>query len=179
MLIDALVFIRHFYRSIFVQMPVHSLLTTPLSLPSRLLRDELLLQTPEQIRSTITWIQKQEHPHLIETTSENPFGMDFMVWSFRKLNMYSLDFGQGRPLKVRIGPGGFGGGEGMCVIMDSAPLTPRPGSSDAEGETTGVDVYLGLEGEHLHDFESVHLGFMEGLLEPGEAGGSNEWEIVS
>jgi hypothetical protein len=159
-------------------MPVHSLLTTPLSLPSRLLRDELLLQTPEQIRSTLTWIQKQEHPHLIETTSENPFGMDFMVWSFRKLNLYSPDFGQTQPSKVRIGPGGFGGGEGMCVIMDSTPLPPS-GLDDTEGAiTTGVDVYLGLEGERLRDFESVHLSFMEGLLEPGEAGGSNEWEVL-
>ncbi|KAG0237688.1 transferase family-domain-containing protein [Mortierella sp. GBAus27b] len=105
-----------------VQMPVHSLLTTPLSLPSRLLRDEIMLQTHEQICSSIQWIQRQEQPHLIETDSNNPFGHDFTVWSFRKLNMYSVDFGQGRPIKVRIGRGGFGGGEGMCIIMDSEPM---------------------------------------------------------
>ncbi|KAG0046165.1 hypothetical protein BGZ83_008639 [Gryganskiella cystojenkinii] len=182
-------YIGNAIMSIFVQMPVHSLLTTPLSLPSRLLRDELMLQTPEQIKSTLTWIQKQEHPHLIETASENPFGLDFMVWSFRKMNLYSLDFGQCRPSKVRIGPGGFGGGEGMCVIMDSAPASSPSslssssnlGSTEESGATTGVDVYLGLEGEHLRDFESVHLGFMEGLMEPGEGGGgagSSEWEVL-
>ncbi|KAF9989517.1 hypothetical protein BGZ75_006064 [Mortierella antarctica] len=162
-------FIGNAILSIFVQMPVHSLLTTPLSLPSRLLRDELLLQTPEQIRSAISWIQKQEHPHLIETASNNPFGHDFMVWSFRKLNMYSPDFGQGRPCKVRIGRGGFGGGEGMCVIMDSEPSRAQAaaaGGSSSAGMLgdAGVDVYLGLQGEHLLDFEKVHRGFMEGLL---------------
>ncbi|KAI8602322.1 transferase family-domain-containing protein [Dissophora ornata] len=176
-------FIGNAILSIFVQMPVHSLLTTPLSLPSRLLRDELLLQTPEQICSAINWIQKQEDPRLIETNSSNPFGHDFMVWSFRKLDMYSPDFGQGRPCKVRIGRGGFGGGEGMCVIMDSRPSQGSgasgvgSSSSPAGVGETGVDVYLGLQGEHLQDFEKVHRGFMEGLLEPG-GGSSNEWEFV-
>ncbi|KAF9100126.1 hypothetical protein BGX29_003342 [Mortierella sp. GBA35] len=163
--------------SIFVQMPVHSLLTTPLSLPSRLLRDELMLQSPEQIKSAISWIQRQENPHLIETTSNNPFGQDFMVWSFRKLDLYSPDFGQGMPKKVRIGRGGFGGGEGMCVIMDSEP------SKGAGGGGMGVDVYLGLQGEHLRDFEMVHRGFMEGLLKPGGGSGgvgssSGDWEMI-
>ncbi|KAK3813718.1 MAG: transferase family-domain-containing protein [Linnemannia elongata] len=169
--------------SIFVQMPVHSLLTTPLSLPSRLLRDELMLQSPEQLKSAISWIQRQENPHLIETTSNNPFGKDFMVWSFRKLNMYSPDFGQGPPVKVRIGRGGFGGGEGMCVIMDSEPVM---GGVNRGSGGSGVDVYLGLQGEHLRDFEMVHRGFMEGLLEPGGSGSgsggvgssSGDWEIV-
>ncbi|KAG0252802.1 hypothetical protein BG011_006732 [Mortierella polycephala] len=182
-------FIGNAIMSICVQMPVHSLLTTPLSLPSRLLRDELLLQTPEQIRSAISWIQKQDHPHLIETTSNNPFGHDFMVWSFRKLNMYSPDFGQGRPAKVRIGQGGFGGGEGMCIIMDSEP--PRAqndrnaigaGSSSDHGDEgldeAGVDVYLGLQGEHLQDFVKVHQGFMHGLLEPSAGVPASEWEVV-
>ncbi|KAF9954337.1 hypothetical protein BGZ72_004683 [Mortierella alpina] len=176
-------FIGNAILSIFVQMPVHSLLTTPLSLPSRLLRDELLLQTPEQIRSAISWIQKQEHPHLIETASNNPFGHDFMVWSFRKLNMYSPDFGQGRPCKVRIGRGGFGGGEGMCVIMDSEPSRAQAaaaGGSSSAGMLgdAGVDVYLGLQGEHLLDFEKVHRGFMEGLVGPQGGGVSGEWEVV-
>ncbi|KAF9998546.1 hypothetical protein BGZ79_007758 [Entomortierella chlamydospora] len=175
-------FIGNAILSIFVQMPVHSLLTTPLSLPSRLLRDELLLQTPEQICSAINWIQKQEYPHLIETDSNNPFGDDFMVWSFRKLDMYTPDFGHGRPRKVRIGRGGFGGGEGMCIIMDSEP--PSQGGASGVGHSNnfertrrarGVDVYLGLQGEHLQDFEKVHRGFMEGLLEPGS---SNDWEIA-
>ncbi|KAF8943316.1 hypothetical protein BGZ47_005525 [Haplosporangium gracile] len=172
--------------SIFVQMPVHSLLTTPLSLPSRLLRDELMLQSPEQLKSAISWIQRQENPHLIETTSNNPFGQDFMVWSFRKLNMYSPDFGQGPPIKVRIGRGGFGGGEGMCVIMDSGPALK---GANRGGGGSGVDVYLGLQGEHLRDFEIVHRGFMEGLLEPGGGGGggsrsggvgssSGDWEVI-
>ncbi|KAF9152159.1 hypothetical protein BG015_005712 [Linnemannia schmuckeri] len=171
--------------SIFVQMPVHSLLTTPLSLPSRLLRDELMLQSPEQLKSAISWIQRQENPHLIETTSNNPFGQDFMVWSFRKLNMYSPDFGQGPPVKVRIGRGGFGGGEGMCVIMDSGPALK---GVNRGGGGSGVDVYLGLQGEHLRDFEMVHRGFMEGLLEPGGSGGgsrsggigssSGDWEVI-
>ncbi|KAF9143011.1 hypothetical protein BGX30_001604 [Mortierella sp. GBA39] len=169
--------------SIFVQMPVHSLLTTPLSLPSRLLRDELMLQSPEQLKSAISWIQRQENPHLIETTSNNPFGRDFMVWSFRKLNMYSPDFGQGPPVKVRIGRGGFGGGEGMCVIMDSEPVL-RGVNRGVGG--SGVDVYLGLQGEHLRDFEMVHRGFMEGLLEPGDSGNGNggvgsssgDWEVI-
>ncbi|KAF9930298.1 hypothetical protein FBU30_000644 [Linnemannia zychae] len=170
--------------SIFVQMPVHSLLTTPLSLPSRLLRDELMLQSPEQIKSAISWIQRQTNPHLIETASSNPFGQDFMVWSFRKLNMYSPDFGQGPPVKVRIGRGGFGGGEGMCVIMDSEPAQ-RGGRRGSHGASSpsGVDVYLGLQGEHLRDFEMVHRGFMEGLLGPGGDGGgvgssSGDWEVV-
>ncbi|KAI7821539.1 transferase family-domain-containing protein [Gamsiella multidivaricata] len=171
-------FIGNAILSIFVQMPVHSLLTTPLSLPSRLLRDELLLQTPEQIRSSISWIQKQEYPHLIEADSNNPFGDDFMVWSFRKLSMYSPDFGQGCPTKVRIGQGGFGGGEGMCIIMDSAPsYSGASGVGSSSGSAgvgeAGVDVYLGLQGEHLQDFEKVHRGFMESLLENG--GG---WEVV-
>ncbi|KAI1311024.1 hypothetical protein EDD11_003566 [Mortierella claussenii] len=173
-------FIGNAILSISVQMPVHSLLTTPLSLPSRLLRDELMLQTPEQIQSAISWIQKQRHPHLIETDSNNPFGHDFMVWSFRKLNLYSPDFGQGPPCKVRCGRGGFGGGEGMCIIMDSAPLdeaggvgTSRPGGSSEPG----VDVYLGLQGEHLQDFEKIHRGFMEGLLEPSGSHDSS-WELV-
>ncbi|KAF9356509.1 hypothetical protein BGX26_005163 [Mortierella sp. AD094] len=176
-------FIGNAILSIFVQMPVHSLLTTPLSLPSRLLRDELLLQTPEQICSAINWIQKQEYPHLIETDSNNPFGDDFMVWSFRKLDMYTPDFGQGRPRKVRIGRGGFGGGEGMCIIMDSEPPSRGGASgvghsnnSESTRKASGVDVYLGLQGEHLQDFEKVHRGFMEGLLEPG--GSSNDWEVV-
>ncbi|KAF9288666.1 hypothetical protein BGZ68_010789 [Mortierella alpina] len=176
-------FIGNAILSIFVQMPVHSLLTTPLSLPSRLLRDELLLQTPEQIRSAISWIQKQEHPHLIETASNNPFGHDFMVWSFRKLNMYSPDFGQGRPCKVRIGRGGFGGGEGMCVIMDSEPSRAQAAAAGGSSSTgllgdAGVDVYLGLQGEHLLDFEKVHRGFMEGLVGPQGGGVSGEWEVV-
>ncbi|KAF9574085.1 hypothetical protein EC968_007477 [Mortierella alpina] len=176
-------FIGNAILSIFVQMPVHSLLTTPLSLPSRLLRDELLLQTPEQIRSAISWIQKQEHPHLIETASNNPFGYDFMVWSFRKLNMYSPDFGQGRPCKVRIGRGGFGGGEGMCVIMDSEPSRAQAGAAGGSSSAgmlgdAGVDVYLGLQGEHLLDFEKVHRGFMEGLVGPQGGGVSGEWEVV-
>ncbi|KAG0209196.1 hypothetical protein BGX28_010483 [Mortierella sp. GBA30] len=167
-------FIGNAILSIFVQMPVHSLLTTPLSLPSRLLRDELILQTPEQIRSAISWIQKQDNPHLIETASNNPFGYDFMVWSFRKLDMYSPDFGQGRPCKVRIGRGGFGGGEGMCVIMESEP----PGTGTGAGiEETGVDVYMGLQGEHLLDFEKVHRGFMEGLVGTGGSS-SNGWEMI-
>ncbi|KAG0324224.1 Mitochondrial fission protein [Dissophora globulifera] len=171
-------FIGNAILSISVQMPVHSLLTTPLSLPSRLLRDELLLQTPEQISSSINWIQKQENPHLIETDSNNPFGHDFMVWSLRKLDMYSPDFGQGRPRKVRIGRGGFGGGEGMCIIMDGGPSQHAGEANDVGySNRTGVDVYLGLQGEHLQDFEKVHRGFMQGLSEPGEdlAG---DWECV-
>ncbi|KAF9925533.1 hypothetical protein BGZ65_007686 [Modicella reniformis] len=183
-------FIGNAILSIFVQMPVHSLLTTPLSLPSRLLRDELLLQTPEQIRSSISWIQKQENQQLIETDSSNPFGHDFLVWSFRKLDLYSVDFGQGRPCKVRIGRGGFGGGEGMCIIMDSEPPTPtRRGfgngnkstdSSGGGGGPCGVDVYMGLRGEHLQDFFKVHRGFMGGLLEPSSAASSSSsgWEFV-
>lgn len=162
-------------------MPVHSLLTTPLSLPSRLLRDELQVQTPEQIRSAMTWIQRQEHPHLIETSSSNPFGLDFMVWSFRKLDMYSPDFGQGAPCKVRIGRGGFGGGEGMCIIMDGAPSSsPSRGDSGVGTSASamtgdgGVDVYLGIEGDHLQDFEKVHTEFMEGLLEPG----GEDWQVL-
>ncbi|KAF9913928.1 hypothetical protein BX616_009295 [Lobosporangium transversale] len=175
-------FIGNAILSIFVQMPVHSLLTTPLSLPSRLLRDELLLQTPEQIQSAINWIQKQDNPQLIETDSNNPFGHDFMVWSFRKLDMYSPDFGQGRPCKVRIGRGGFGGGEGMCVIMGSEPSTAMGrdmGSSQSQAiSETGVDVYLGLQDEHLQDFEKIHRGFMEGLLEPDGGSSGNGWEVV-
>lgn len=170
------------YRSIFVQMPVHSLLTTPLSLPSRLLRDELQVQTADQIRSAMTWIQRQEHPHLIETSSNNPFGLDFMVWSFRKLDMYSPNFGQGAPCKVRIGRGGFGGGEGMCIIMDGAPSSSSPSrdsgvgtsASAATGGDGGVDVYLGIQGDHLQDFEKVHTEFMEGLLEPG----GEDWQVL-
>ncbi|KAF8984937.1 hypothetical protein BGZ46_006424 [Entomortierella lignicola] len=169
-------FIGNAILSIFVQMPVHSLLTTPLSLPSRLLRDELLLQTPEQICSAISWIQKQEYPHLIETDSNNPFGDDFMVWSFRKLDMYSPDFGQGRPRKVRIGQGGFGGGEGMCIIMDSEPPSASEVSNGRARKAGGVDVYLGLQGEHLQDFVKVHKGFMEGLLEPDDS--SDDWEVI-
>ncbi|KAG0040148.1 Mitochondrial fission protein [Podila clonocystis] len=177
-------FIGNAIISIFVQMPVHSLLTTPLSLPSRLLRDELQVQTPEQIRSAMTWIQRQEHPHLIETSSNNPFGLDFMVWSFRKLDMYSPNFGQGAPCKVRIGRGGFGGGEGMCIIMDgassSSSSSPSRGdsgvgtSASAMTEDGGVDVYLGIQGDHLLDFEKVHTEFMEGLLEPG----GEDWQVL-
>ncbi|KAF9583127.1 hypothetical protein BGW38_010201 [Lunasporangiospora selenospora] len=213
-------FLGNAHLSVHVQMPVHSLLTTPLSLPSRLIRDELILQTPELINSAIAWIQRQETPHLIEAETSNPFGHDFMVWSFRKLDMYNLDFGQGAPIKVRIGCGGFGGGEGMCVIMDSEPTRqgrrglglspvsgvdgsgvgegggggsssvgggsgsgisssnggnaggsspPTPGKQGAPGNY-GVDVYLGLEGEHLQDFAEVHRGFMEGLVD--------DWEVV-
>ncbi|KAK3814374.1 MAG: transferase family-domain-containing protein [Benniella sp.] len=170
--------------NISVQMPVHSLLTTPLSLPSRLLRDELMLQTPEQICSSISWIQKQEHPHLIETDSNNPFGHDFTVWSYRKLDLYSPDFGQGRPCKVRIGRGGIGAGEGMCIIMDSEPpsTTRRPiGTSKSATETRpcGVDVYMGLQGEQLQDFFKVHRGFMNGLLESDNGSSSTGgWEFV-
>lgn len=143
-----------------------------------------MLQSSEQLKSAISWIQRQENPHLIETTSNNPFGQDFMVWSFRKLDMYSPDFGQGPPVKVRIGRGGFGGGEGMCVIMDSGPALR---GSNGASSSSGVDVYLGLQGEHLRDFEMVHRGFMEGLLEAGSGsgsrggggvGGSSEWEII-
>ncbi|KAF9439340.1 hypothetical protein BGZ76_000001 [Entomortierella beljakovae] len=174
-------FIGNAILSISVQMPVHSLLTTPLSLPSRLLRDELLLQTADQIRSSINWIQKQEHPQLIESDSNNPFGDDFVVWSFRKLNMYSPDFGQGKPRKVRIGRGGFRGGEGMCIIMDSEQI-PRDsvGSSNGPDGATkmcGVDVYLGLQGDHLQDFEKIHREFMEGLVDHRRQ--SNDWEIIS
>ncbi|KAG0281132.1 hypothetical protein BGZ95_006624 [Linnemannia exigua] len=145
--------------------------------------DELMLQSPEQIKSAISWIQRQENPHLIETTSNNPFGQDFMVWSFRKLDMYSPDFGQGPPTKVRIGRGGFGGGEGMCVIMDSGP--GFGGGSGGGGGGLGVDVYMGLQGEHLRDFETVHRGFMEGLLGPSGSGSgsgvgssSGDWEVI-
>ncbi|KAG0332423.1 Mitochondrial fission protein [Podila horticola] len=176
-------FIGNAILSIFVQMPVHSLLTTPLSLPSRLLRDEMQVQTPEQIRSAMTWIQRQEHPHLIETSSSNPFGLDFMVWSFRKLDMYSPNFGQGPPCKVRIGRGGFGGGEGMCIIMDGAPSSSSSPSRGDSGVGTsasamagdgGVDVYLGIQGDHLQDFEKVHTEFMEGLLEPS----GEDWQVL-
>ncbi|KAF8953300.1 hypothetical protein CPC16_007412 [Podila verticillata] len=174
-------FIGNAILSIFVQMPVHSLLTTPLSLPSRLLRDELQVQTADQIRSAMTWIQRQEHPHLIETSSNNPFGLDFMVWSFRKLDMYSPNFGQGAPCKVRIGRGGFGGGEGMCIIMDGASSSSPSrdsgvgtSASAVTGGDGGVDVYLGIQGDHLQDFEKVHTEFMEGLLEPG----GEDWQVL-
>ncbi|KAG0347415.1 hypothetical protein BG004_007776 [Podila humilis] len=181
-------FIGNAILSIFVQMPVHSLLTTPLSLPSRLLRDELQLQTSDQIRSAMTWIDRQDHPHLIETTSSNPFGLDFMVWSFRKLNMYNPDFGQGRPCKVRIGRGGFGGGEGMCIILDAPPTSLSiKGDNDSGAGTSassssmtiqsgdgGADVYLGIQGDHLQDFLNVHKEFMEGLPEPGV----EEWQVL-
>ncbi|KAG0229055.1 hypothetical protein BGW42_001824 [Actinomortierella wolfii] len=182
--------------SIMVQMPVHSLLTTPLSLPSRLIRDELLLQTSDQIESSMAWIEQQDDPQQIETTSGNAFGQDFNVWSFRKLDLYSADFGQGPPRKVRVGRGGFGGGEGMCVMMDSGPLPLFFGAGGgisrggAGAPPSGVDVYLGLQGEHLEDFEKVHEEFMATLVPPGKgqksgeassAGPSTEdaeWDIV-
>ncbi|KAF9972826.1 hypothetical protein BGZ73_003993 [Actinomortierella ambigua] len=159
-------FIGNALLSVMVQMPVHSLLTTPLSLPSRLIRDELLLQTPEQIESAMTWIEQQEDPQQIETTSGNAFGQDFSVWSFRKLDLYSADFGQGPPHKVRMGRGAFGGGEGMCVLMDSGPPPLFFGGS-VGAPPSGVDVYLGLQGEHLEDFEKVHDEFMTSLVPPG------------
>ncbi|KAF9165834.1 hypothetical protein DFQ26_009279 [Actinomortierella ambigua] len=160
-----------------------------------LIRDELLLQTPEQIDSAMTWIEQQEDPQLIETTSGNAFGQDFSVWSFRKLAFYSADFGQGPPHKVRIGRGGFGGGEGMCVMMDSGPPPLFFGGGGVtKGGTgappTGVDVYLGLQGEHLEDFEKVHDEFMaslvpqgagsrgEGLSSPRSNPEGAEWEII-
>jgi hypothetical protein len=72
----------------------------------------------------------------------------------------------------------------MCIIMDSEPALR--GGNGGSG-SSGVDVYLGLQGEHLRDFEMVHRGFMEGLLEPGRSGSgsggggvgsSSDWEII-
>src|SRR5690606_14084859 len=103
----------------------------------------------------------QDNKLLHELDTDNPWGTDLFITSWRKLDVYSLDFGWGRPVKFRFDKAWTF--EGMCIIMDAEPTRDGGG---------GTDVYLCLTKDQMSDFINLHEGFMNGLKEENE-----DWEM--